>query len=1084
MKKESVKESLLSYMYNGRKISKLYEENGTTGPKGPKSPIKSEEEKNDPDKNAENPDSTDIMGSHNSILFLTSPDKSGIIKRGGNLGFIELTPEIVKSSGMEIDLEDYQWHCPAPEFEAYLKHTGRKYNKNSGDWTSESEETEETEEKERKISKYSDFLNEKEKSESLNELRGIPFLGNVGTNVTGKGLEYEGDDPDFQKGKLTEDQRKLVRFLFTRNHLRNNGLLKNELDLTKMKPGEEYEIYVTAFDPTTGKSDDKSMVGITFKVDVVILAQGDIQVPMVVGKIEHLAPNLGSNEGGGFSDVLEAVVGAVGSAWDKLAGVFETATGQILATIAAATAIETLGVTGFIVGMWSLHVMRISQAANALVATGAFTSDAAGVLAARRQARNSTAIGRLRKFAGGKLGNFLKYPFKKSGLIRDIKGPLRVVKNYKLYRRAAFMGKSRKIFKGFKLAKYILFGRRLAAAGRTAAQISRGARILTGVGRITNPVGWALLAIDAVGSFMNYTSDNQAPSWDPKLGGEGDAMLAYAYKGGLCPNAKNSFNPADIKVGETITLCWTQNPGSGFAAALSFVMSNSTRTTMNITKINDFPKGGLSMFLINSLNYKETWDKIKTFDLRFLFIKNGTYSEGWQDDNIGTYFLGGKVNPDPKETLPISYYGHCDFTIFKANSVKMTDQLVIVDETAPQIFYFHFEDSESNIINVTGTKITNKDLENASEEEVRSFFEVEPTSSYIGNPDDETEEEREQRESLENSARSSSDPSDGSEEEENPDSPEKVELASNENYKWYSSIEESKPITSFSEFKLIKESLLLEDKKSPIVETPEPEVEVKDEELPTGEEGEEEPPKLEDMKGTALNSQILTAKQMNKNFERVLDTIETPMAFCIYFVENREYADPELRNIYQPGSFMNFSISPDAIGASDGSNIEGGIQVNNLDVLLDAKKGLYNFSEKDRETKIKDTDIEVVGERGRKASNTILTADISSASNKEAVTPLGRGEEIKTTLQRMNPDELNQLEISDWDDITNIKIIRDRNGNPKTIKIKNRKAELGNKSRSIENGEPGWEAALSLAIANNAREAEEQKLELAKRDKR
>ena len=64
------------------------------------------------------------------------------------------------------------------------------------------------------------------------------------------------------------------------------------------------------------------------------------------------------------------------------------------------------------------------------------------------------------------------------------------------------------------------------------------------------------LAIDAVGSFMNYTSDNQAPSWDPKLGGEGDAMLAYAYKGGLCPNAKNSFSPADIKVGETITLCW------------------------------------------------------------------------------------------------------------------------------------------------------------------------------------------------------------------------------------------------------------------------------------------------------------------------------------------------------------------------------------------------------------------------------------------------------------------------------------------------------------------------------------------------
>ena len=112
MKKQLVKESLLSYMYNGRKISKLYE-NGGTGEKGPKAdPLKPEEEKNDPDKNAENPNLTDIMGSHNSLLFLTAPDKTGIIKRGGNLGFIELTPDIVKKSGMEIDLEDFQWYCP------------------------------------------------------------------------------------------------------------------------------------------------------------------------------------------------------------------------------------------------------------------------------------------------------------------------------------------------------------------------------------------------------------------------------------------------------------------------------------------------------------------------------------------------------------------------------------------------------------------------------------------------------------------------------------------------------------------------------------------------------------------------------------------------------------------------------------------------------------------------------------------------------------------------------------------------------------------------------------------------------------
>ena len=116
----------------------------------------------------------------------------------------------------------------------------------------------------------------------------------------------------------------------------------------------------------------------------------------------------------------------------------------------------------------------------------------------------------------------------------------------------------------------------------------------------------------------------------------------------------------------------------------------------------------------------------------------------------------------------------------------------------------------------------------------------------------------------------------------------------------YSSIEESKPITSFSDFKLIKESLLLELEKDPPIEggTPKPAVEG----LPIEVEGKEEKPKLEDIKGTGFGSRILTAKQMNENFEKVLDTIEEPMAFCIYFVENREYADPELRDIYQPGS--------------------------------------------------------------------------------------------------------------------------------------------------------------------------------------
>ena len=1062
MEKKSVKESLLSYMYNGRGTSKLYEKNGPTGPaEGPKK-VENEPE-NDPDKNAENPNLTDIMGSHSSILFLTAPDKSGIIKSGGNLGFIELTPDIVKNSGKEIDLEDFQWYCPANEFDEYLKATGRKYNKNSGDWTSESEEAE-GEKKERKISTYSDFLNEKEKPEPLNEITGIPFIGNVGTNVTGKGLEWEGDDPDFQKGKLTSDQRRLVRFLFTRNHLRNSGKMEKNLDLTKLKTGEKIVIFVTAFDPVTNSSDDQSMVAITFEVDAVILSQGDIEVPMVAGKIIQLAPNLGSDGGGGFTGVLEAVVENVGSIWDKLNEALDTTTGKIFGGLAALSAFQQTQIL-FAVGIARyFHLWRKTMHVTS------------------KTPRTLGVLGKIGKFAKTRAGNFLKYPFTKGGLIKDFKslksGPLSVVKNYRTYRKTGFMRKGKNAFKGWKLARYIMFGKKLTTGVKAIGYAAKGARILGGAAKWTNPIGWGLLAVDAVGSFMNYTSDNQAPSWAPIVGGKGDSMEDYVAT--ICPNAKNSFTPSDVKVGETITLCWTQNPKSGFAAVLSFVMSNSTRTTMNLTKISDFDNtGNLSMFLINSVNYKDIWDGMKTYDLRFLFIKNSTYEEGWQDDNIGTYFLGAKSNPDSKDgVLPISYYGHCSFDLFGIESKKMKDQLVVVDENAPSTFDFHFEDSESNIINVTGSKITDKDLENASETEIKSFFDVEPTSSYIGNPDDETKEDKEKRKSLEDSAKSSLESSDETEEENPSDSPENTELASNENYKWYSSIGESKPITSFSEFKLIKESLLLE--KNPPIEGGTPKQGV--EELPTEVEKEDKKTKLEDIKGTSLGSKILTAKQMNENFERVLNTLEEPFPFCIYFVESREYADPKLRNIYQPGSFMNFSLSPDARDAAEGADIEGEIQVNNLDILLDVKKGLYNFSAKDTETKIKDTDLK---NNNTKSSNTILTANISSARDKKEVAPLssGRGEkeEIKTTIQRISPDQLSRLDISHWGDITSVKIIRDDRGDPETIKIKNKKAKFGDESRKIKKDEPGWEAALALAKANNDRESEEEQLESDKR---
>jgi hypothetical protein len=1027
MKEKSAKDLLVSYI---SQQDKIFEEinPGIDVSGTPKKEI------NDPDKNAENPDLSDLMGSHNSILFLTSPDSSGIIKRGGNLGFLELTEDAIQK-GAEIDLEDFQWWCDTDDFNKYLDKTGREYKKSTGEWTSENEEIDENK-SQRNISSYSDFINEKEGS--LNEFTGIPGFGGVGTNITSKGMDWEGDSPDFQGGKLSDSERKFVKFFFTRNHLKNSGIMQNQLNLNKLKIGDRIEIFVSAYDPKTGKSDDMSMVGVTFEVIAVISSQGDIASPMAVGQITHLSPNLGQGGGGGFGSILEEVVSNVYGMWDNLESSLSTSSGKIFATIISLGSIYGTGIFTTFAVMKALNTYRIGLRANALVSTGLYGKGAEAVAAATADIKSTSLMGRISK------------GIKNSGLVKFVKYPITILKRYKdlkKWNKTGFLG-----LKGWKAARYILFGKRAKALGKTATYASKLARAGSAAGKWSNPIGWVLLAADAIGSTLNYTSDNQAPSWDPIIGGEGDAMKDYKDNG-TCPSASNSFRPSEIEIGRNITLCWTQNPESGFGLALSFVVSNSTRTTMNLTKIFDFkPKGqsqSLSLFLVNSVNYKELWNEIKGFDLRFLFIKDDTYEEGYADDNIGAYFLGAKSQPDSKDgILPISYYGHCDYAEFVEVYQGMPDQLVLVADDAPDEYNFHFEDSESNIINVYGRKITNKDIESASEEEIRSFFDVQPVSSLIGNPEDESEEERKERKSLESSARKSEEDLANSEGEEE-------DSENNESQKWYSSIETPKTITSFSDFKSIKESIIFEENGIPsnVVE------------LPT--------------ESGAVSEKAVSSKQFQENFQTILQTADKPIPFAIYFVELREYANPELRKIYKPGSFMNFSIDAKAINSSDDSLIEGHVQISNLDVLIEPRKGIYTFSEKDKETEIKDTDIE----KGEESKSGILSRSTERKEISSLPISKKEGKEISTTLDRMSSEDLSDLGISDWNDITSVKIIRDDAGNPKTVKLKNKKAKLGDKSRRFDEGDPNFQKALEVAKANKDKEEEENQKEESESDR-
>jgi hypothetical protein len=1061
MEDKSIKEYLIECLFpdevvgiNEKNGENLKGSGGGTGPSAPANPV------NDPDKNAENPDPSDLFINHRSVLFLTASNDDGIIKRGEGMGFLELNEEAIEQ-GLEVDLEDFQWWCLASEFEKYLEETGRKYNSSSGEWTSESEEPYETE-RERKISSYSDFL---ENKKELNETDFIDLAG--GTKKTSMGTEYSGKSPDFQRGKLTDTQRKFIKFIFTRNSLRNEGKIQEKLDLKTLEKGNICEIFVSAFDPSTGETDETATIGITLKVIAKI--EGG-KTPIIVCQITQIAPNLGGDPSvSGFDSVLEAVVQRIYSFSDEFTNILDSTSGKIFTMLGALSAMQGAGIIGTI-GLWRLLAPFRSLARSQAVLAGA----------------RPGVIARGFSYLKGRGKNFLKYPFKQStwkggakNAANALKWPFKALKNYKTYKKYAFLNKGKKALKGWKLARYLVFGRKIAG---TASKISRGARVLSGVAKITNPLGWILILSDVVGSALNYTSDNQAPSWDPMIGGKEDAMKNYSKT--ICPSASNVFNPGDIPQGETITLCWTQNPEKGWGLALSFVVSNSTRTTMNITKVYDF-KGNnetspsMSLFIINSVNYKDLWDKIKGYDIKFLFIKSNTYSEGYRDDNIGAYFLGGN-SPDPKNIPPLAYYGHCKFEEFKPRYEDAPDQLVIIDGDAPKDYKFYFYDSESNPINVIGTKVKDVDIEDASEEEINSFFDVEPISSYIGDPEGETEEERAQREEAENNYRASK--TQGEDQEESEEG-EEEDLAKNESIKWYSSIQEPKPITSFNDFRIIKESILENNGDGKEILKPV-------EELPTGEKvgepGEKE--NADDPSKVSISDRVLTAKQFQENFEKILNTVEKPAEFAIYFVEKKEYADPSLRNIYKPGTFTNFHITTDAISASNNSPIEGEVQVNNLDFLIDPRKGEYTLSSEEK----KENQSERDQKRGKgyyseiEASDDILTSSLYSKEKKKEVFDVFTSKEKEDkklgVIQRIDPDILKSVGITEWNDVTSVKIIKDREGNPKIIKINNKKASIGDKLRRFEKGDPNFEDALKVADAYRDKIEDEEELE--KQDKR
>ena len=259
----------------------------------------------------------------------------------------------------------------------------------------------------------------------------------------------------------------------------------------------------------------------------------------------------------------------------------------------------------------------------------------------------------------------------------------------------------------------IVKGKSLAVAVRAGSMAANSARAAAGVGKGSNPIGWIITGVMAGQQLYNWASDNQAP----RLGEIEDEGI----------DAHNSFSPGSIPDGSEITVCWTQEAGQGgiLAAIGNALVTNDTRTTMNLLKIGNF-KGKALFYLINI--HSEMYDKMLkenptifiSFDQNAKFNGSGASLKSIVDnDDIEMEMI---IPPGGKDAGAAAFFhGYCKWDEIDQAYKSSDDEMLVVPENAPKEYSFYFKSGKSSReVNVTGSLVEN--LKDA--EKVKATFDV------------------------------------------------------------------------------------------------------------------------------------------------------------------------------------------------------------------------------------------------------------------------------------------------------------------------------------------------------------------------
>lgn len=260
-------------------------------------------------------------------------------------------------------------------------------------------------------------------------------------------------------------------------------------------------------------------------------------------------------------------------------------------------------------------------------------------------------------------------------------------------------------------SEFVKLGR-MYKTGKTVKNFTMGAKFALkggakGGSKLIPFVGEVLMVIDAVGSIWNWYSNNQAPRY-----GE---LEDYSW-------IKAEFDPKSVAIGKPLTICWSQPAGGTWGGITSFLFNNETRTTMELIKVAE--EKGDSIFILTQVNSKDVQKQIAGHELTLVAFSNSDVVERGMIDNEDLEFKISYVDGISKVASQFNFQGYCGWDELVSEYKQSSDQLIISDPTAPGEYSFNFKDSEDNVINVVGEKVTDQQLEKYSDQDLINIFGV------------------------------------------------------------------------------------------------------------------------------------------------------------------------------------------------------------------------------------------------------------------------------------------------------------------------------------------------------------------------